>query len=270
MTRQDSESTTLVDTPVSRTGMFVCAHQRRQLLALLSISVVAGIVWFFWPARPNLAGFDPAAMAQLETAMWRDYYSQHWLALLGHTWRASHQQYGFSRWDSLRLAWHAARAARAFQHDTNDPAALSDMTDYYRVVAPAASATFDARKGAVWEVQWWRERRESAPPAEWAGTIAALTASIYGRSADSLQPAAEARVAAMVYRDDHRQSGLGSSEWEQVRRRLRIAYESLKQELRDTRSPSKAPLKGASLQDYKEPTTHSTTTTRYDRTTKAT
>jgi hypothetical protein len=115
-------------------------------------------------------------MAQLEMAMWRDYHSQHWLALLGHTWRASRQQYGFSRWDSLRLAWRAARAARAFQHDTNNPAALSAMTDYYRVVAPSASGTFDACKGAVWEVQWWRQRRESAPPAEWARTITALRA----------------------------------------------------------------------------------------------
>ena len=153
MIGQDSNSTTLADKPVSQAGRLVCHSLRRRLLTLLAVSMVVGTGWLFWPARPNLAGFDPAAMAQLETAMWRDYYSQHWLALLGHTWRASHQQYGFSRWDSLRLAWHAARAARAFQHDTNDPAALSAMTDYYRVVAPAASATFDARKGAVWEVQ---------------------------------------------------------------------------------------------------------------------
>ncbi len=224
----DPTPTALTDKPVSRTGRLFCRRQRRRLLALLAVSVVAGMVWFFWPARANLAGFDSAAMAQLETVMWRDYYGQWWLPLLGHTWRASRQQYGFSRWDSLRLAWHAARAARAFQRDTNDPAAVAAMTAYYQVVAKAAPGTFDARKAAGWEVQWWQQRRESAPSAEWARTIATLTSSLYGTSVEQMLPAAQARTQAMVYRDARRKTGLTDNEWREVEVQLRTAYQLLK------------------------------------------
>ena len=228
MVGQDSNSATLTDKRVSRTERLVCRRQRRRLLALLAVFVVAGMGWFFWPARPNLAGFDPAAMAQLEPAMWRDYYGQRWLPLLGHTWRASRQQYGFSRWDSLRMAWHAARAARAFQRDINDPAAVSAMTAYYQVVAKASPGAFDARNAAGWEVQWWRQRRESAPPAEWSGTIATLTALLYGCSAEQALPAAQARTQAVVYRDARRKTGLTAGEWREVEVQLCIAYHLLK------------------------------------------
>ena len=104
MTELDPKPTTLADKPVSRTGRLVCHRQRRRLLALLVVSVLVSLVWFFWPARPNLAGFDPAAMAQLETAMWRDYHGQRWLPLLGHTddeWREVSRQL-FTGYDLLR------------------------------------------------------------------------------------------------------------------------------------------------------------------------
>ena len=237
MIGQDSNSTTLTDKPVSRTGRLVCRRQRRRLLALLVVSVVAGMVWFFWPARPNLTGFDPAAMAQLETAMWRDYYGQRWLPLLGHTWRASRQQYGFSRWDSLRLAWHAARAARAFQRDTDDPAAISAMTTYYQVVAKAAPGVFDARKAAGWEMHWWRQRRKSAPSGEWSQTIATWTASLYGCSVEQMLPAAQARTQAMIYRDARRKTGLNDAEWREVSRQLFTAYDQLRQAVKNPQRP---------------------------------
>lgn len=115
-----------------------------------------------------------------------------------------------------------------FQRDINDPAAVSAMTDYYRVVAPAASGTFDARKGAVWELQWWRQRRESAPPAEWAGTIATVTALLYGCSAEQALPVTQARTQPVVYRDARRKTGLTAGEWREVEVQLCIAYHLLK------------------------------------------
>ena len=234
MTRQDSNTTTLRDIPGARTARVVCHSLRRRLLTLLAVSMVVGTGWLFWPARPNLAGFDPGSMAQLETAMWRDYYGQRWLSLIGHACRVSHQQYGFSRWDSLRLAWHAARAARAFQRDTNDPSALSDLVAYYQVVAKAAPGEFDAWKAADLEVKWWRQRRESAPAGEWSQSIAALLALTYGCSAEGALPAAQARVEAMVYRDARRQNGLNDDEWREVSRQLLTGYVLLRQTVEKT------------------------------------
>jgi len=61
-----------------------------------------------------LRAFDPAAMARLETAMWRDYYDKHYPALFFHLYAVSRTQFGFARWTVSDCA-AAAQAARAFQ-----------------------------------------------------------------------------------------------------------------------------------------------------------
>lgn len=207
----------------------IVRRRRVLLLAGMSIFVLTFLVWFCWPARPNLHGFNAEGMARLETAMWRDYYAKDWTALARHTWQVARRQYGFSRVDSLRLAWHAARAARAFQRNTIDDDAVTAMTDYYRVIiGQAASASFNAAEAAKLEVQWWRQRRKGEPPEEWGRTLAGLLALIYDRPAEALYSAAQARVDAMVYRDARRGTRLTVKEWHEVERQLCVAYRQLK------------------------------------------
>lgn len=194
------------------------------------VALLAGVlIWFFWPAKPNLAGFNPNRLGELEAAMWRDYYQQSWCFLAVHAWQAAHRQYGFSRWDSLRLAWHAGRAARAFQRNAADESAVAEMTYYYWMVSQRVASKFAPDEAARLEVHWWRQRRAGAPPNEWSQTIAALTALVYGCSAETCSPAAQARVAAMVYRDAHRKTGLNEAEWHEVSRQLVCAYTLLLQ-----------------------------------------
>jgi hypothetical protein len=38
--------------------------------------VLAAAAWGGWPRRADLRAFEPAEMARLETAMWRDYYEK--------------------------------------------------------------------------------------------------------------------------------------------------------------------------------------------------
>lgn len=204
------------------------APLRRRKLAISTALLIGVLVWFFWPAKPDLAGFDPNELGRLEAAMWRDYYQQDWMALSGHAWQVARRQYKFSRWDSLRLAWHSVQAARAFRQDTLNESAVADMTDYYRIVAQDAPPTFAPDQAARLEVQWWRQRRADAPPADWGRTIAQLTSAIYGCSAEEVLPAAQARVAAMVYRDARRTTGLREDEWGEVSRQLANAYALLK------------------------------------------
>jgi hypothetical protein len=203
---------------------------RRLVFSLTGMGAfgLAVLVWFYWPAKPDLAGFNPNELGRLETLMWRDYYAKDWTALARHTWQAARQQYGFSRADSFCLAWHAAWAARSFQRDTSDDESVTAMAHYYRVVGQATSGSFNAAEAARLEVSWWRQRRAGVPSEEWSRTLAALMAAIYGQSAECLLPAAQTRVEAMVYRDARRTTGLTDAEWRQVELQLCLAYRLLK------------------------------------------
>src|SRR5262245_29562688 len=51
---------------------------RQRLIGLcLSTAIVAGLLYTTWPRTPDLRGFDPSAVARIETEMWRAYYERH-------------------------------------------------------------------------------------------------------------------------------------------------------------------------------------------------
>src|SRR3569623_688334 len=83
-------------------------------LVLAVLLLIAGL-WFFWPRRASLRSFDPVAMGRLEADMWHCYYDKRYLGLAWDLWHTARDQYGFSPLDSLRLARHAALAAKAAQ-----------------------------------------------------------------------------------------------------------------------------------------------------------
>ncbi|WP_199805712.1 hypothetical protein, partial [Bradyrhizobium lablabi] len=72
-------------------------------------------VYALWPRNADLRRFEPAEIARLETAMWRDYYQKRCGALFYDLYELSRTQFGFAPLDSVRIAWGAARAAKAFQ-----------------------------------------------------------------------------------------------------------------------------------------------------------
>jgi hypothetical protein len=49
----------------------------RTILLTLAAAMAATGAYACWPRAADLRGFNPAAMARLETAMWRDYYDRH-------------------------------------------------------------------------------------------------------------------------------------------------------------------------------------------------
>ena len=56
-------------------------RRRHWLAAALLALVAAAAAYAAIPRRADLTSFDPGAMARLETAMWRHYYEQRYLAL---------------------------------------------------------------------------------------------------------------------------------------------------------------------------------------------
>src|SRR3954467_3802922 len=88
-----------------------CVMRRKSVLAIVLAAILVAAAFACWPRKADLRAFDPAGMAQLETAMWRDYYAKRYGALFYRLYELSRTQFGFSPLDSLRIALSAARVA---------------------------------------------------------------------------------------------------------------------------------------------------------------
>lgn len=168
----------------------------------MSLALVAA--YAVVPRQADLRAFDPAEMARLETAMWRNYYDKRYAALFYHLYRSIRTQFGFSPLKSLHIAFSAAEAARTFQPTRSRrdaDAALPALVAYYRDFAPAAPVAFDAAEAARLELDWWQARREAVAPRDYGLTIARVTALTYGKSADDpgIRQFGIARAEAMAF-----------------------------------------------------------------------
>lgn len=206
-------------------------HRRTVTLALV-VALVLGAAFAAWPRRADLRGFEPAEMARLETAMWRDYYDKRYPALFYHLYALSRMQFGFSPLDSVRIALAAAQAAKAFQPTRSREAAnvaLPPLVTYYRLLASAVPGGFDAEEAARLELDWWQARRESIGPQQYGVTVARVAAITYGKPADepSLLVSGIGRAEAMAFRDARGQA-MTDADWSEIERRLHRAYRSLK------------------------------------------
>jgi hypothetical protein len=188
------------------------------------------VVWFENSiSMPDIRGFDPQEMGRLESSMWRSYYEGRWVRLGCQTMEAAHKQYGFSWWDSLRMAAHAARSALYFRKNGDDPRCLSQLESYYAVIRKAVPRKFDVPSAARLELEWWKERRRNVAPRDYARTIARLTALVYGVPEESVLPSATLRAEAMAYRDARRDGKMTESDWQGISRQLGAAYGGLKE-----------------------------------------
>lgn len=204
-------------------------NRRTVILALVLGAIGA---YAAWPRHADLRRFEPAGIARLETAMWRDYYEKRYPALFYHLYELSRTQFGFSPLDSVRIALAAARAAKAFQPTYSREAAnatLPLLVSYYRLLASATSGGFDAEEAARLELDWWQARREAVGPAQYGVTVARVAAITYGRPVDdpSLLISGIGRAEAMAYRDA-RGLAMSGPDWSEIECRLRRAYRSLK------------------------------------------
>ena len=107
---------------------------RRTVSLMLALATLGLGAYACWPRKADLRSFDPAAMARLEAAMWRDYYGRHYPQLFYHLYEVSRTQFGFAPLDSVRIALAAAQAARTFQLTRSREAAnaaLPQLMTYY-------------------------------------------------------------------------------------------------------------------------------------------
>lgn len=199
--------------------------------AVVACLVLLGIA-LYWsiPRKANLRTFDPARMAVLETAMWRDYYEKRCFDLFFNLYLSSRLEFGFSPLDSAKIAVAAANAARTFQPTRSRDeanAALPALVSYYRLMARAAPASFDIDQAAKLELDWWQARREDVPPETYGKTIAATSAMLCGKSDDLMEQSGVERAQAMAFRDRHR-NDMTAADWSAIELRLFKAYSKLR------------------------------------------
>lgn len=202
--------------------------------AILGAAMAAALVaaYAVIPRHADLRAFDPAGMARLETAMWRDYYDKRYAALFWHLYDSTRTQFGFSPLESLHIALSAAEAARTFQPTRSRreaDAALPALMAYYRDFAPAAPVAFDVEEAARLELDWWQARREAVAPRDYGLTIARVAALTYGKSADDsgIRQFGLARAEAMAFRDA-RGEAITDADWATIEAQLGVAYRALK------------------------------------------
>ena len=210
---------------------------RKTVILTLALVVAASGAYAAWPRHADLRGFEPAEIARLETAMWRDYYDKRYVALFGHLYELSRTQFGFAPLDSVRIALSAAQAAKAFQPTGSRAAAdaaLPPLVTYYRLLASAAPGGFDVTEVARLELDWWQARREVVRPEQYGVTVARVAAITYGKPMDdpSLLISGIGRADAMAYRDALGQA-MTDPDWSEIECRLRRAYSSLKAAVAD-------------------------------------
>ncbi|QQN61329.1 hypothetical protein JIR23_16810 [Bradyrhizobium diazoefficiens] len=204
----------------------------RKIILGIAAAAALAAAYAVIPRQADLRAFDPAEMARLETAMWRDYYDKRYAALFYHLYASTRTQFGSSPLRSLHIALSAAEAAKTFQPTRSRreaDAARPALLAYHRDFAPAAPAGFDVEEAARLELDWWQARREAAGPQDYGLTIARLAALTYGGSADDpgIRQFGIARAEAMAFRDARGET-MTDADWTRIESRLAEAYRSLK------------------------------------------
>ncbi|MEH2517284.1 hypothetical protein V1279_002857 [Bradyrhizobium sp. AZCC 1610] len=122
---------------------------------ILTLALVFGAIGAYvaWPRHADLRGFEPAEIARLETAMWRDYYDKRYPALFYHLYEMSRTQFDFSPLDSFRIALAAAQAAKVFQPTRSREAADAALPPLVTTIAcshpPRPAASTSRRRRAL-------------------------------------------------------------------------------------------------------------------------
>ena len=153
--------------------------------------------------------FDPRKVGNLETDAWVAYYRREWLKFLRAAVSLTRHTFGLPWPQTLYGAWLVLRANQLWApFPDNDPdGARRTMERFYRLVARRYAESFDPRRAAELEVEWWRVHREhqhetsSLSDADLVDALAALYAYVYGVPEQDVRVAAEQRALAMRHSD---------------------------------------------------------------------
>jgi hypothetical protein len=209
---------------------------KKRLRTILLILVFLFVVWvavdLFAPLRGSLKTFSPAAVAKLETDMWRSYYERKPLRLFIQLSELLRTQYHLPLFRSMTVSYQATRAAFVFKkgHNRHDyEKALPYLGRYYKAIRKAGDIPFDVERAAKTELEWWivhRERKKHT--AEDLGhALAEATAEIYRMPAEKFLQHAQLKAEAMLLRSKLAEEGnVTETDWNQIQQLLDASWQS--------------------------------------------
>jgi hypothetical protein len=152
--------------------------------------------------------FDPRRVGSLECAAWVAYYRREWLTFLKSAIGLTRHTFRLPWPATLRGAWLVLRANQLWApFPDNDPdGARRAMERFYRLVARHHRESFDPRRAAELEVEWWRVHRDHQHTAGSDGAalveaLASLYSYVYGVPERDIRVAAEQRAVALDISD---------------------------------------------------------------------
>jgi hypothetical protein len=202
------------------------------LLVLLILVLWINLDWY-WPVKTSIRQFDPVAIADLDTKMWRAYYAKEPVRLFFQLAELLRSQYDAPFWRSNIMAYYAAKAAFVFKEGQNRndyEQALPFLKKYYTEIHRLSKEDFNINEGAQTELEWWivhRDRKQySYNDLEKALQINA--AAIYSIPDSLLSGYGIYRTKAMILRDDKAiAGGLTEQDWRTINGYLRQSWQDL-------------------------------------------
>ena len=159
----------------------------RPITKILLLVVVAFFVYLLWPRTPNLKGFDPGAMADLQVQAWQADKLGKGLDAMMARYKIFASQYHFSPVAAFQIAraqGNAVKEIASAKQPNGDAAdenrALSALTEKYTVWKTQTHADFDPDALAREEYAWRALEIDGAKTEEIAAPMTRIFAAIYG------------------------------------------------------------------------------------------
>ncbi len=183
------------------------------------------------PRKNSIRQFDPAAVARLETAMWRSYYDKNPVLLFWQLSGGLRQQFHAPFWRSFGLGFQATKAAFVFkrgQSNADYQQALPELETYYTNIQNLTTEPFTVPDMAREELNWWivHRQRDRYSYAQLGNALDTTAAVLYRQPASSFTSYGQLRAEAMRLCDE---AGRGATEadWQRIERVLNQAWGEL-------------------------------------------
>jgi hypothetical protein len=205
-----------------------------RVLAAVLVLLIGGVLFdLYYPHTTHMREFNPDHVADLETEMWRSYYSKERVKLFNQMSALLRDQYQMTPVKSNLVAYYAARAAFAFKDgkDRSDyENALPDLIKFYAEVRRLSDIPFDVDRAARLELEWWiiHRQRSQHKPGDLDRALAELQAEIYRVPIERVLEHGRLRAEAMTIRDTKaEEGGVTEADWARINELLRKSWRSL-------------------------------------------
>lgn len=187
--------------------------------------------------QPVRFKLEPDRIAELEAGGWRAYYDHDWPKLVRLMVQLNQEQFHIPFPLSVVAAFHVARGSIAWVPVDHDEAAVRrHFLRFYRMARRWSGLTFDPRRAADLEVNYYVEHRRligETDKSSFVEAMAALHAELFSLPVDVMRESAEWRVRANNTVD---QITGGTStnverDWAQLESELRECYRSIQRAL---------------------------------------